>query len=351
VRRYGSGSLSRHPRGGWQAQYVHAGKRHTVYARTKLEAQGKLKELIERLAAPTPDPISPETLKDACSLWLDAQSASLRPYTADTYRVLLRRGAEALGADRAVATISSDDVQRYAARLRTEGRAPNTIRNHLRPLLAAIAARTGHDLHVRVPQPKTTTSVLSKADLQRLRAVLAGHWLEGPALLAAGCGLRAGEVTALQWRDVDLLRRQLYVHRPIPSGKERRYSATEAKTASGARLVHLPPALVTLLAQRPVPAPEALVFARADGSPLRANLFPRALRRLCRQAGVAEVTFHQLRHSNATALLEAGVNPLQVQRHLGHADVRTTLGIYAHLTHRMEEHAHRQIDDLLTDLQ
>ena len=42
------------------------------------------------------------------------------------------------------------------------------------------------------------------------------------------------------------------------------------------------------------------------------------------------VSFHALRHSNFSALIASGIDPLTVSRRIGHASVSTTLNIYAH---------------------
>ena len=48
-------------------------------------------------------------------------------------------------------------------------------------------------------------------------------------------------------------------------------------------------------------------------------------------AGVKEIRVHDLRHSDASLMLELGMNALEIQQRLGHADIQTTLGTYSHL--------------------
>jgi integrase len=57
--------------------------------------------------------------------------------------------------------------------------------------------------------------------------------------------------------------------------------------------------------------------------------------------------FHDLRHSTATLLLEAGVPAHVVQDLLGHSHVNVTLGIYGHVTPAMHEEATNKIGDAL----
>jgi site-specific recombinase XerD len=70
----------------------------------------------------------------------------------------------------------------------------------------------------------------------------------------------------------------------------------------------------------------------------------------CR-AGITKlgVAIHTLRHSYATHLLEAGVNPRLIQRYLGHTQLETTM-IYLHLTHKGQEEAYERLNALMHGL-
>lgn len=56
-----------------------------------------------------------------------------------------------------------------------------------------------------------------------------------------------------------------------------------------------------------------------------------ALQECLLAAGIDRRRFHFLRHQNASYLLALGVNPKDLQEHLGHADFSTTMNTYAHL--------------------
>ncbi len=56
----------------------------------------------------------------------------------------------------------------------------------------------------------------------------------------------------------------------------------------------------------------------------------RALSTAAEKAGIAGATVHTLRHSAATAMLEAGVHLKAVSELLGHADIRVTAEVYGH---------------------
>jgi integrase len=54
-------------------------------------------------------------------------------------------------------------------------------------------------------------------------------------------------------------------------------------------------------------------------------------------AGLAPLTFHQLRHTAAAFMINDGADPLQMRRRMGHKDIRTTFGTYGHLFPDREE--------------
>ncbi len=90
-----------------------------------------------------------------------------------------------------------------------------------------------------------------------------------------------------------------------------------------------------------------LVFTVADGGPINPTNLRRNLRAIAKRAGIESLNIHALRHSHSTLLLQAGEDPKVIQERLGHADVRTTLGIYSHVLPTMQERAAETVSVLL----
>jgi len=68
---------------------------------------------------------------------------------------------------------------------------------------------------------------------------------------------------------------------------------------------------------------------------------------LLRGAGLRQVSFHSLRHSNASMRIQAGQNIKYIQSQMGHASINITLDIYGHLFN--DANFNRQQVDLLED--
>jgi integrase/recombinase XerC len=134
--------------------------------------------------------------------------------------------------------------------------------------------------------------------------------------ILAHTGLRASECLDLQGQDLDLADRRLMIRQ----GKDRRD-----------RVVFLSPltlqALTHYLAQTR-PAPQAPLLLQPNGRPLSYWGLLQGIVALGQAAAGIKVTPHQLRHTLATRLLNAGMNITQIQKILGHDHLSTTM-IYA----------------------
>ena len=179
-----------------------------------------------------------------------------------------------------------------------------------------------------------------------------------PLVLAALCGLRRGEITALRWRSVDLETGQLAVIASTEQlDKKGANSVREKEAKSGrARTVALPSLAVEELRRwRLAQAEELLklgiraddgwhVVTQADGSPLQPRSLTHVVSDFLKEWGV---TLHKLRHSHASHMLASNVHPKIVQERLGHSSIAITLDIYSHLMPNMQEGAAATVDGVL----
>jgi integrase len=77
--------------------------------------------------------------------------------------------------------------------------------------------------------------------------------------------------------------------------------------------------------------PESFVFTRPDGIPWEKNHHTRLFTEAVKKAGIDKVVFHELRHTFASTLLMAGVNPVALAKAMGHKDTRMIEKHYGHL--------------------
>lgn len=206
---------------------------------------------------------------------------------------------------------------------------------------------------------RTEIQVLDDAELAALFRRLRDRPLRMPVVLAAGTGMRRGEVLALRWRDVDFAKATLQVAQVVEQTKKGGITIKEPKTERSRRTIALPATLVTELREHRRGQAEFrlklglgrderdLVFPSLDWTVRSPRDFTKQFGREAAAAGVPHVTFHGLRHTHITHLLRSGVPVHVVSARAGHANPTVTLNIYAHLLPGQQEGAAAVFDATL----
>ena len=92
----------------------------------------------------------------------------------------------------------------------------------------------------------------------------------------------------------------------------------------------------------------ALIFTWENGEYITPSRFLQRLKRLMKKCEIDKnIRWHDLRHTNATLLLEGGVNIKTVQERLRHSLIQTTMDTYAHVTEKMNREATNTITNIL----
>jgi len=189
---------------------------------------------------------------------------------------------------------------------------------------------------------KTVVQVMThdQVDLIIQKASLAAVW---PFCFAAYCGLRAGEIRALRWSNIDLSG-WLIIAESVSHG------ITGTPKSGNGRKVPIPLPLLSLLRAyrgKVHPAPDALVCLNGDGKPWGETGLTQAFLRASKRAGVEGFSLHDLRHWYVTMMFRAGVPAPTVQAMAGHSDLATTQR-YAHSSHDDAEKAGAAFGEALT---
>lgn len=142
-------------------------------------------------------------------------------------------------------------------------------------------------------------------------------------LLAGWCAMSFGELAGLRRSGVDMLHGTLRVERAVGETASGRLFEKDPKTAARRRTVAIPepllPALRLHLEEFVDPDPMARVFTSPRGGPLRRSSFGDEFAAAVTAAGLAGVTFHDLRHAGGTLAAQLGATERELQARLGHA--------------------------------
>lgn len=205
-------------------------------------------------------------------------------------------------------------------------------------------------LTVSKTAPQKERRALSKEERQRICEF--DHNAQLPAMLMTFAGLRRGEVTALLWSDIDFDNKSISITKSYDFKANR---IKPPKTEAGVRTVPMPDILCKYLQEyrKGKGKGKMLVVLSAQGKPMTESAWKRMLEsyhvQLNYKYGVFKdkkhinapkklpmviepFTWHCLRHTYATILYESGVDAVTAKDLLGHSDIKTTLGIYTHLS-------------------
>ena len=309
--------------------------------------------------------VASTTFDEFAREWIEKRLVKGRPLkdrTREHYLDLHERWFAPLH-DRTLASITRRDIDRWYHGLPD---AP-TMRSHAYSLLksifrTAVARGLVQESPVAVEgataraTPKDIT-LLTVAQVQALAdAMPPRHRLL--VLLAAWCGLRFGELTALRRRDLDLVEGTVTVEQAAVTVAGQRVITTP-KSAAGRRTVYLPPHLIEdarrHLAVFTGTDADALVFPGNDDLPLTPGQVyghaPRFNRRTGKQVhpgngfyrarseiGRPDFRFHDLRHFAATMAAISGATAKELMQFAGHSDL--------HVAMRYQEAVHDRKKDL-----
>lgn len=251
-------------------------------------------------------------------------------------------------ADKPLSALNDWVIEKWRTERRKAGRSVSTCNRDIATLKAALAKGREWGIEVdalaKAKQAKVDNAVvryLSPAEEKRLRAALNardaqmiaaresgnawrkvrgkdalpslthfGDYLTPAVLLSLNTGLRRGELTALEWADVNLQGKILTVRAAAAKSGKSRHIPLNAEAVD---------ALTKWKEQ-----------AGSDGQPFPFKDAKKAWAALLTEAKIEDFRWHDLRHDFASKLVMAGVNLNAVRELLGHADLKMTLR-YAHL--------------------
>ena len=185
-----------------------------------------------------------------------------------------------------------------------------------------------------------------------------------PALIMLYCGLRRGELLALQWSDINLDTGKINIYKSVAFDNSHKPVIKTTKTKSGQRQVEIPFVLLSAFNQS---NPTSLyVCSDTNGNMMTYSAFKRAWEsymhylNICaggtdatrskpKVIAMQPFTPHQLRHTYATLLYSAGVDMLTAQKLLGHSDIKVTMGIYTHLEDQKRQLSISALNDYISD--
>lgn len=249
-----------------------------------------------------------------------------------------------------LAKVQRIHVERWLAWVQAHAAVTKAAGQYLKLLTVVFKDAVRHELLVKNPCEFVAAPLVEKlvvrppamGDVDKLcRAAHAEARYD--VLFALHTGLRVGEVTGLSWSDIDFDKATMHVHRQADNWPKHGWAPL--KTKSSVRTLPLDTTTLELL--QTVKARQAerrmrlgstwidhgLVFPNPTGDFATKSSYSRIMQRLCKNAGIERLRFHDLRHWYASIAISRGAPLTLVSRTLGHASVSITADTYGHLEH------------------
>lgn len=372
IRAKGSGSIYQIASGTWRVAVVvgrdpRTGrlKRRYGSAKTEADAVALLHSMLPFVGSGFTAPPRGLTVNAWLSEYARLRAPELRPRTRENHRYYIRRIGRYVG-QLQLARLSPLHIRQLYGSLAEEGLSPS-VRQHIHHFLDA-ALRDAVRLRYlqttpmeAVDRPKSGrvvhAAVWDAGQVKRFLSVAKGQRLFAAYYLMLTCGLRIGEVLALQWSSVN--DDALEIRRTM-SVVENRPSFGPPKTERGRRVVYFGDDVRQVLSEhrneqelerelaRGAWTRTGLVFASTVGTPLSPNNVRRSFRALAKKADLPRIRLHDLRHTYITLAREAGLDAEVIASRVGQ-DVRVTMRVYSQVTEARKRRAAVELRDLLTD--
>ncbi|MDE2183474.1 MAG: site-specific integrase [Alphaproteobacteria bacterium] len=368
----------------WRIRYVKDGKRHTeTVTGTQEEAIARRNVIRAEIAEHRWTAPSSMSLEEWAATWTEQylkRAVSLRSY--DRQKSLLDRHILPALGKIALQKLSTVRVNELYQQLEADRLHASTV-HYVHVVLGSClksAVKLGtiaRNPVANASPPKFTAQsggrALTQPELDKLLRAFEGNALFPIVALAAGTGARINELLALEWSAVDWEAKTLRISaalKPTSAGLER----GTPKTERSRRTIRLDDGLTAMLKAerdrqeaeqrslrglgdvttlRSLLTMDALVFPASPvdpAKPRRHDPISKAFAATAAKLGFTGLRFHDLRHTHATLLLQAGVPVAAVSARLGHSNPSVTLSIYTHSTADAEGAAAQVAGSLLSNV-
>lgn len=334
--------------------------------KTKKEAEQDLPRILNQIQNGYKEPAD-ITMEEYFNQWLSRKKNTVAPGTYEHYEAYMRKHIiPGLGRwkvnelDHFLIESFMDEVNEKDLSQRSK--------KHIYRILSS-ALKNGRRYGVKdgimdgIEAPKVDRKEIeywTQEEVQKFMANLKSKNHAMPIILALATGMRRGEILGLRWSNVDFENKKLYVTQQLKKDNQGKWILSpQLKTSTSYRTIDIDDDTTELLKKHekqqekdkmkigPDYEDNDLVCCTSTGSPIKPTYLRTVFNRTIEKCGVRKISFHGLRHTHATLLLQAGVHPKVVQERLGHRSIQTTLDTYSHIIPGIQEIAATSIQQSL----
>lgn len=347
---------------------------------TKKEAESKLNEILYRLENGYISP-SEMILSQYMDMWLeDYIRYEKSDNTYEKYKAVIEKYINPILGTIKLIDLKVLNIEKFIRDLKRKKLSPTSTQNYYGILRAALNKAVKLQMlndnpckYIDTPKrSKFKASVLTVNEFKLIYNMLNDDSYEDYIMklgldIALETGLRRGEMCGLTWNDIDFDNNTISINQSlIRVGNT--YKISAPKTESSYRTLPISESLAKKLENHnkkqklnkvkygnfyiknffDEKKEYDLIFRWENGSYIIPSNFLQRLKRLMKYCNIDKnIRWHDLRHTNATLLLEGGASMKVVQERLGHSLMQTTSDTYAHVTENMNREATQIITNIL----
>ena len=326
------------PSGNWRVRaYVGtdaSGKKtmKSFTAPTKKEAEYMAASyLAERKEAP-----AEMTVGKAIDKYIESKSNILSPATIRSYKTMRKNNLQGL-MDIQLRNLTRNAIQ-SAVNAEAEKLSPKTVHNAY-GLLSSSLSVYAPDLNVKVSLPKKQKKIRTMPEPEEIIRLVQGTSIELPCLLAIWLGMRMSEIRGLKKSDVT--GNQLIIRRSIVTVEGEQIEKDSTKTYESTRISDIPPYIMNLIDNVET---EYLTELTRD------QIYTRFVR-MQRDAGIEpRISFHDLRHLNASVMVKLHVPDKYAMERGGWSTTSTLRNVYQHTFSDEREAVNQKINKYFNEI-
>jgi integrase len=360
------------------------GKRHSVYAKTLEELCSKEEEILRDRCNGIRTEARYVTINDVFEMWVQLKRG-LKDNTFQNYRYMYEQFVKPDFGNTRLSQLKKSDVKRFYNTLADERTLKISTIDNIHTVLHQVLEMAAEDSYLRGNPSDNALKELKQShnyDTEKCKALTVAeqalflnflrnnrqynHWYPIFAVML-GTGLRVGEAAGLRWCNIDLEENIIDVNHTLVYYNHAKngcyFNINKPKTKAGKRTVPMLEFVKQAFIQEKhyqaaneircnvkIDGYTDFIFLNRFGTVQHQGTINKALRRIIRDCNdevlerneanpvlLPRFSCHSLRHTFTTRMCEVGVNIKVMQDTLGHADITTTLNIYADVTKELKK--------------
>lgn len=321
------------PSGNWRVQAYANGQRRSFTAPTKKEAELMALEWINGKRGETDSRTVGECIDD----YINAKENILSPSTIDGYKRWKHNCLDSL-CDITLDCLTPMHVQKAMNELALT-KSPKTVRN-AHGLLVSVLGVYAPEIRLRTTLPPLQKKIKQLPPVESVLKVIIGTDVELPCMLAIWCGMRMSEIRGAKKSDIrDSI---LTIHSTVVTIDGDHIEKESTKTYDSTRQIRLSEYIMDLIDDLP---DNQDVLTKLSGQAIY-----KRFSRLLECNGIEHMTFHDLRHMNASVMLALGIPDKYAMERGGWSSPNIMKSVYQHTFSTERENADRIVDNFFEKL-